>query len=370
MNNIVSVSIALTASALTIGTVPVYAANFNFDNSNLDFSQMFVFGDSLLDTENSFSLTGGQFPDNSLSFEGRFSNGPIWIESLGSSLDLDPTAFFINNSVSPDGANYAISGSRSGDQNFLDNLPVGLEQQLQSFIAPLLATNQLANSDALYTLWTGANDYLHSTLSLVSEFISPPDAPPNPDTTVNNITDSLEALYNVGARNFLIPNLPSLGITPLATFTGTSDTLNQLTDEHNQKLELAIAELEQSLSGATITLLDVNSILDEIIDNPSQFGFSNVTDSWSNTVLAFCQTAFLGTDGSVKSCDVDVPDPDEYLFWDILHPTEAAHQLIANEALYSLQSEYNQTIPEPTSILSLLGLGVSVLGMSAFKQKV
>ena len=369
MNNIVSVSIALVTSGLTIGNVPVYAANFNFDNSNLDFSQMFVFGDSLLDTGNAFSLTGGQFPDNSLSFEGRFSNGPIWIESLASSLDLDPTAFFINNSVSPDGANYAISGSRSGDQNFLDNLPVGLEQQLQSFIAPLLATNQSANSDALYTVWTGANDYLHSTLSLVSEFISPPDAPPNPDTTVNNITDSIEALYNVGARNFLIPNLPSLGITPLATFTGTSDILNQLTNEHNQKLELAIAELEQSLSEASITLLDVNSILDEIIDNPSQFGFSNATDSWSDTVLTFCPDAFLGADGSVKSCDENIPDPDEYLFWDIIHPTEAAHQLIANEALYSLQSEYNQTIPEPSSTLSLFGLGVSSLAISALKQK-
>ncbi|MGD1717129.1 SGNH/GDSL hydrolase family protein [Dapis sp. BLCC M172] len=363
-NNIISVSMALTASALTIGTTPVYAAN-----SNLDFSQMFIFGDSLLDTENAFTLTKGQFPDSPLSFEGRFSNGPIWIESLASSLDLAPTAFFTNIPISPDGANYAISGSRSGDQNILDNFPLGLEQQLGSFIAPLLETEQSANSDALYTIWTGANDYLHSTLSLVSESISPPDAPPNSDTTVNNITNSIEALYNVGARDFLIPNLPSLGLTPLATFTGTSDILNQLTNEHNQKLELAIAELEQSLSEATITLLDVNSTLDEIINNPNQFGFSNATDSWSDTVLAFCSDASLGADGSVKSCDVDVPDPDEYLFWDILHPTEAAHQIIGNEALYALKSEYNQTVPEPTSILSLLGLGFSLLGVSAFKQK-
>ncbi len=39
MNKFVSLSIPLTASTLTIGTAPVYAAN-----CNLDFSQMFVFG--------------------------------------------------------------------------------------------------------------------------------------------------------------------------------------------------------------------------------------------------------------------------------------------------------------------------------------
>lgn len=372
MNNLLSGSIALTLSAITIGTLPVYAAN-NSDDFNLDFSQMFTFGDSLSDTGNAFSLTGGLFPENSLSFDGRFSNGPIWIDSLASSLDLDPTAFFTNFSVSEDGVNYATGGSRSGDQNILNALPLGLQQQLESFIAPLLETNQSANSDALYTIWAGANDYLQNTL--VSDNVSP-GPEPNPDTTVNNITDGIEALYGVGARNFLIPNLPSLGLTPLATFidtstntTDTSDMLNQLTDEHNQKLELAIAELEQSLSGATITLLDVNSIFDDIIDNPGQSGITNVTGSWSDTVLYFCPDASLGTDGSVESCDQNIPDPDKYLFWDIIHPTAAAHQVIADQALSAVKSEYGQTVPEPTSILSLLGFGVSSLAMSAFKQK-
>ncbi|MEM1170478.1 MAG: SGNH/GDSL hydrolase family protein [Cyanobacteria bacterium P01_H01_bin.35] len=351
MNNVVSVSIAITASAITIGTAPVYATN-----ANLDFSQMFVFGDSLLDTGNAFSLTGGLAPDSRY-FDGRFSNGPIWIDFLASSLDLDPTAFSTG-TVFPDGANYAIGGARSDNSNSINPLLRGLEQQLENFIDPLLAADQSANSDALYTLWVGANDYLSGTS-------------PNPDTTVNNITDGIEALYNLGARNFLIPNLPSLGSTPLATFIDISDTLNQLTNEHNQRLELAIAELDQSLSGANITLLDVNSILDEIIENPSQFGFTNVTDSWSNTVSTFfCPDFFLGANGSVESCNVDFPDPDEYLFWDPIHPTTVAHEIIGNEALYALKSEYSQTVPEPTSTLSFLGLGVSLLGISAFKRKV
>jgi phospholipase/lecithinase/hemolysin len=371
MNHLVSASMALTAS-ISLGSLPVYAASFNSHDSNLNFSQMFVFGDSLSDPGNAFSLTGGLFPDSSLSlpFAGRFSNGPVWIESLASSLDLNPTAFFTSFSQSPDGANYAVGGSLSGNQNVNSShgFSVGLQQQLEAFIAPLLATSQSANSDALYTIYAGANDYVLSPLSLL-KFIPPPETPPNTDTTVNNISNAISSLYSVGARDFLIPNLPALGQTPLATlFTGTSDLLNQLTDEHNLKLELAIAELNQSLSGVNITLLDVNSVLDRMIQNPAQFGLTNVTGSWSNTVKYFCPDAFLGKDGSVESCDVDVPDPDEYLFWDILHPTAAAHQVVANEALSALKSEF-KTVPEPTSILSLLGLGMSLFTLSALKQK-
>ncbi|MDJ0554733.1 MAG: SGNH/GDSL hydrolase family protein [Microcoleaceae cyanobacterium MO_207.B10] len=368
MNYIVSATIAVTAS---LGSIPAYAATFNPQDSSFNLSQMFVFGDSLSDPGNAFYLTRGLFPDGSTSlhFQGRFSNGPIWIESLASFLDLNPTAFYANFSESADGANYAVSGSLSGDENIVSflGLSIGLQQQLETFIYPLLTTNQSANSDALYTVFTGANDYLIYPLSLLDLAIEP-ETPPNPNQTVNNISNAIESLYNVGARDFLIPNLPALGQTPLATFTGTSDWLNELTDAHNQKLELAIAELNQSLSGAKITLLDINSILDGIIENPAQFGFSNFTGSWSNTVKYFCPDAFLATDGSVASCDVDVPDPDEYVFWDILHPTAAGHQIFADAAINTLQSEY-KTVPEYTSILTFLGLGVSLLAISPFKQK-
>lgn len=280
---------------------------------------------------------------------------------------LKSYSFFTNFSVSPDGANYATGGSLSGDQNIFDDFPLGLQQQLESFISPLLATDSSANSEALYTIWTGANDYLLDPLFTLG-FTSQPDAPPNTDTTINNISNAIASLYNIGARNFLIPNLPSLGISPLATLTNTSNILNELTDEHNQKLEDAIAQLNQSLVGAKIILLDVNSIVNEIIENPSQFNVTNTTDSWSDTVLAFCPDAFLGADGSVESCDIDVPNSDEYLFWDIVHPTEVSNQIVADEALSALKSEF-KTVPEPTSTFGLLGLGVSSLAISAFKQK-
>ena len=68
---------------------------------------------------------------------------------------------------------------------------------------------------ALYVIWTGANDYLMS--------ITDPNASrAEPREVVTNITKAIQALYSLGARNFLIPNLPDLGLTPMVQMKGGS----------------------------------------------------------------------------------------------------------------------------------------------------
>jgi phospholipase/lecithinase/hemolysin len=52
---------------------------------------------------------------------------------------------------------------------------------------------------------------------------------------------------------------------------------------------------------------------------------------------------------------VGCTNPDEFLFWDTQHVTTAANQLIADAAFETLETE---SIPEPTTHLGLLGLGV------------
>src|SRR5262249_12459629 len=41
-----------------------------------------VFGDSLSDAGNAALATGGALPDPTLYYHGRFSNGPIWVDTL------------------------------------------------------------------------------------------------------------------------------------------------------------------------------------------------------------------------------------------------------------------------------------------------
>ncbi|MHC4946335.1 MAG: hypothetical protein ACYTG7_25250, partial [Planctomycetota bacterium] len=51
------------------------------------FTGLWSFGDSLTDTGNTFALTGGSFPLSPPYFDGRFSDGPVWIESFGQVVD-------------------------------------------------------------------------------------------------------------------------------------------------------------------------------------------------------------------------------------------------------------------------------------------
>ena len=97
----------------------------------VDYSGLFAFGDSLSDTGNLLTLTGTQ-PVAPYS-NGRFSNGPVWVQDLSTSLGLGP--------VTPSllgGNDYAYGGAQTGltavnppgPGNFID-----LPSQLQQFQA-------------------------------------------------------------------------------------------------------------------------------------------------------------------------------------------------------------------------------------------
>ena len=55
-----------------------------------DFKGLFIFGDSLSDTANLDAITDGFLPATSPPyFQGRFSNGPLWVQTLASFLAID-----------------------------------------------------------------------------------------------------------------------------------------------------------------------------------------------------------------------------------------------------------------------------------------
>ena len=107
-------------------------------------NELYVFGDSLSDMGNVFRATGGLYPSNSPYFQGRYSNGQVWVEYLGNRLELSATR--INN--------FAYGGATTGSSS--NSLVPGLLTQVQSFNQ----SHQRTNPNALYVLWAGANDYL------------------------------------------------------------------------------------------------------------------------------------------------------------------------------------------------------------------
>ncbi|WP_094678049.1 SGNH/GDSL hydrolase family protein [Hydrocoleum sp. CS-953] len=268
------------------------------------FSNIYVFGDSLSDTGNAFALTGGLLPPSPPYFQGRFSNGPVWVESLAPQLELTFNPNF----------NFAFAGATTGIINTTNNLLpegsppllIGLQTQIDEFIAETPATDP----DALYVVWAGGNDYLRGD-------------DPDVQSSVGNLSVAVNKLASIGARNFILPNIPDLGAIPLAqTFPPEQQqALTLLTEAHNSALAATSPILEQD-PNINIINFDSRTSIDNIIANPGDFGFTNVTDS------------FLASGPN---------NPDDFLFFDEIHPTDNGHNFIADSAIKSI-TEINELL--------------------------
>lgn len=315
------------------------------------FSKLYVFGDSLSDPGNQLQITtfvqpleptlGIDFPIDPPTppyFQGRYSNGPIWVEYVASSLDITVTPSsqlsvlyprrplpspitvtdngaivspFFNGTLSENSVNFAFGGSQTGTAGsgeFGEFIP-GVLKQVNWFRRDLARSGVRAESEALYILWAGPNDY---------QSVSTPVPLQSAQESVGNIERALAALYNLGARNFLVPNLPDLGKTARALSRGTEEStrLTTLTILHNFLLSDTLGVRSQSLPDVNIIPLDVYSLLQETLSLPEQFGFTNVTEPCLDTETL-----------------IPCSNPNEYLFWDGIHITGISHQILGEFAV-------------------------------------
>jgi phospholipase/lecithinase/hemolysin len=224
---------------------------------------IYVFGDSLNDTGNMFALSGGFEPPSPPYHDGRYSDGPVWIEYLAENLDLEvdletPTT------VDPLAHNQAVAGAFTDTRNANAlAIPTVAGTGILGQIAAFEEARGKFRPHDLVIVWGGANNYIF-------------DAFPDPAATVDDLVQAVEQLAELGARRFVVPNLPNLGDTPLGAFSGSVDALNFLTQLHNAELAAALAELREDL-GLRIVLLDINAAFHALLANPGPSGFVNVT---------------------------------------------------------------------------------------------
>ena len=166
-----------------------------------------------------------------------------------------------------------------------------MQQEINSFTAPLKAANQSADPNALYIIWAGADDYLPTPSSFK------PFGQPN--IPVKNLSDAVTSLAAVGAKNIMVVNLPDLGEIPLTVGSPLSEPLDTLTKAHNSALAATLNGLSQTLGpDVNIIPFDVNSVLSNYRKSPEN-GITNVTAACFNqTASAVCA------------------NPNQYSFWD------------------------------------------------------
>ena len=277
-----------------------------------------VFGDSLSDSGNAFALAGGTntppdyavdffiVPDKPYARGGHhFSNGPTWIEQFAKSIGLTANARPAFRGSNPGATNYAVGGARARSDGGPGNLAEQVERFLQDF-------GGVAPSGALYVVEIGGND-LRDAAALEDPNII--------GGALTAIAANISNLYAAGARKFLIWNVPKLAISPAirkadALVPGTAWFIDVAVNvPYNSALEGLLGNLEQTLPGSQIYRFDAYASIAAIHDQGANYGLTEVELPCitPNVAPFFCQK------------------PDDYLFWDGIHPTKAAHAIFANE---------------------------------------
>jgi phospholipase/lecithinase/hemolysin len=307
------------------------------------FSAEYVFGDSLSDVGNVYLATGGIEPASPY-VNGQFSNGPVWVQDLAARLGLPALIPSL-----AEGSDYAFGGATTGSTYTNNPAVPNLAQQVDTF----LLGNASAPSDALYTFSIGAND-LFAILNGSTGGLTPTQAAAAAALVVASEAGELAA---AGAKDLALFDVPDLGVTPEITALGpaASAAATALSAFFDQQVLQDLAPIE----AAGLTVLDLNTyaLIDEAVQDPSTFGFSNVTDP--------CWTGgFTGSATGGSLCSTLPAVQDTYLFWDDVHPTAAGQLLVSDAALRAL----GLPVPEP-STWALLLIGFGGLGFAGYRAR-
>ncbi|MEQ1557951.1 MAG: SGNH/GDSL hydrolase family protein [Methyloglobulus sp.] len=242
-----------------------------------------------------------------------FSNGQTWLEGFARYLALARSAQPAFSNDNKKLTNYSVGGARA-----VANKPcrVNLTDQVQNYFADYSRTSP----NTLITLEIGGND-IRDALFAAAEGQDPG---PYIQGAIESIGHTLSALYMHGARKFLVLNVPDLGKTPaVRMIPGASQIATKLTEAFNQNLLLALKGINK-LPGNKVKLLDIKGKLDDVVKHAADYGFANVTD------------ACVKPNQNPYQCI----NPDSYLFWDGIHPTEAMHDIVAQQAVITVKSRW------------------------------
>ncbi|KAF2774137.1 GDSL lipase/acylhydrolase family protein, partial [Teratosphaeria nubilosa] len=190
--------------------------------------------------------------------------------------------------------------------------------------------------ETVYAVWIGTNDLG------VEAFIQDAQIKGTDLTSyVSCVYDQLSRVYDNGGRYFVILNNAPLQLAPMyAAPPYTAEPCGYWPDDHGNYTAISEKMLEQVVTtnalfeyrtpfevevarrypGASFAVYDVNALFTDIYYNPSEY---------------LNGTAPLNTTGYIHHCNLQradcttLPDPDSYMWYDELHPSEQTERLVA-----------------------------------------
>ena len=376
---------------ITLSIIAIIVALLNpavaLAGTGTPFNKIIFFGDSLSDNGNLYYDDYGYLPKSPPYFQGRFSNGYVWSE-------LVAERFKQSNNVQS--TNYAVGGETARLHNpYYGYLPYSLIASVDNY---LVHTFYRDRSTTLFVILIGANDYLNGvdnadtmTNDVVSSIkyaietliyrggtnfllINLPDLSQTPRAKTYGWSEQLKAVTL--AHNLKLANIvdeinnsyKSVNIEMYdankffnALFTATADFNKQnnthLTNTTSScwmggyflRANAAIANSNSSNNDTTAIEQKIESQMLMKIKSPSTTtsmltltqpksidakGFAKFAASNPDLRAAFDATE--AEESGKKPC----ASPDNYVFWDTIHPTAVIHRVLSEEMIKFINQNY------------------------------
>lgn len=321
-------------------------------------TRLVIFGDSLSDTGNILARTAENIfitdrPTLPWYSTGRWTNGAdntgpgtpqtqtaqsaasgVWHERLAAQLGIAAAT----NSIAG-GRNFAFGGAVTGGGTFTPN-SLNIGAQFQQYRNAALANTETT----LFTFWGGGNDLRDAARAGGATRESILAAA---DTSVNNIRGYINTLktqvHPNQTVNVLWPNVPPLDRTPDAQAlpanlrTALADASTRFRTLENE----AITALA-GIPGLVIFNLDIHTLFGDII--AGRLDDFRPTNTTNNIITAsdFSGLGFTPTRNITPATPAGL-NPDNYVFWDQIHPTSRVHRAIGDYAV--------TVIPTPSAVV-------------------
>lgn len=309
-----------------------------------DYSNVYVFGDSLSDNGNLHALAPEQ------TYGERFTNGPVAVEVVAGALGFALTpSYHLAGGTS--GNNFAIAGAKAVDEDGDEATPdINLPTQVNAF---LQINGGVAPSDALYIVLIGGNDIRAAReIRAGAVFAGTAEerqairqaANQSLKTAVESEIAQIQKLVASGAQHILVSNAPDIGAIPetdlvaagLLANTQTKQqerkamrlphVVTKLSAKYNRKLDRKLARLEHQ-TGLDFIEYDLFSFLADQVENAEDYGYTNTDDA----------CAYMLSQGGALHPDCDgYVTATGFLFYDEIHPTTQAHQAAGAEIVGTL----------------------------------